>query len=114
MPELVGAAAQMLGQGFPVVLGEHAGCAAVDELVVIGRVPTDGPRSHREVGTALLDPRKDASTKPTGCPEPEPLLVEVPACSGQNETRYVALMMRRRSLNSSVIGSPLMSRRTSS
>ena len=112
MPELVGAAAQMLGQGFPVVLGEHAGFAAVDELVVIGRVPTDGTRSHREVGTALLDPRKDASTKPTGCPEP--LLVEVPVCSGQNETKYVALMMSRRSLNSSVIGSPLMSRRTSS
>ena len=48
----------------------------------------------------------------TGCPGSPS--AEVPASPGQNETRYVALMMRRRSLNSSVMGSPLMSRRTSS
>ena len=50
----------MLGQRFPVVLGQHAGRAAVDELVQIGRVPPDGARGHPKVGAALLDPCEDA------------------------------------------------------
>ncbi len=112
MPKFVGAATQVLGQGYMIVLGEHPGRASVGELLEKGRVPTDGALGHSKVGTALLDPREDAPANPTGCPEP--LSAEVPVCSGQNETRYVALMMRRRSLNSSVMGSPLMSRRTSS
>ena len=60
--ELVGAATQVLGQGFAIVLGEHAGRAAVDELVQIGRIAPDGARGHPKVGTALLDPCEDAPT----------------------------------------------------
>ncbi len=44
MLELFGPTSQMLGQGFPVVLGKDPRRAAVDELVQIGPVSADGDR----------------------------------------------------------------------
>ena len=51
--DLFGAAIQMLGQGFAVVLGQDAGRASVDELVQIGRVSSEGERRHPQVRAIL-------------------------------------------------------------